>query len=86
MSAVPTDYTPIDCSLHDRLEAAATLGGKRRIVFRDPDAGSTEVLARIVDVFAKGGEEFIRIDSGALIRLDRLESVDGLRFDRPGET
>ncbi|MGH7483645.1 MAG: GNAT family N-acetyltransferase [Longimicrobiales bacterium] len=77
---MPTDYTPIACELHDRLEAAATLGGKRRIVFRDPDAGSIEVLARIVDVFAKGGEEFIRIDSGALIRLDRIESLDGLRF------
>lgn len=75
-----TDYSPIDCSLHDHLEAAATLGGKRRIVYYDEGAGSTEVLARIVDVFAKGGEEFIRLDTGALIRLDRLESVDDVRF------
>lgn len=73
-------YTPIECSLHDRLEALATLGRSCRVVYRDDKGSEREVEGRIVDLFARGGVEYIRMDSGVEIRMDRLEWVDGVRF------
>lgn len=75
-------YRPIDCSLHDRLEAAATLGRRVCLVFRTED-GAVEVIEdRIVDVFARDGEELLKTAAGRLIRLDRLQSVEGVAFTR----
>lgn len=73
-------YRPIDCALHDRLEAHATVGRVVRIVARAPNGETREIEDRVVDVFARGGEEFVRTAGGELIRLDRLESVDGVAF------
>lgn len=73
-------YRPIACALHDRLEAAATLGRPVSIVYRDAEGAPHAVEDRIVDVFARGGEEHARTATGLVIRLDRLESVDGVAF------
>lgn len=75
-----TGYHPIDCGLHDRLEAHATLGRVVRIVVRGQRGTTREFQDRLVDVFARGDEEFVRTAGGELIRLDRLESVDGVAF------
>lgn len=75
-----TPYRPIDCGLHDRLEAHATLGRVVRIIARGPHGEIHEIEDRLVDVFARGDEEFVRTAGGELIRLDRLESVDGVAF------
>ena len=75
-----TRYRPIDCGLHDRLEALATAGRVVPIVARSPGGASQAIEDRLVDVFARGGEEFVRTGGGELIRLDRLESVDGIPF------
>ena len=69
-------YVPIDCEFHDVLEAAATL---RRIVAIDhlDDEGNRRVVdARIADLFARDGAEYMRLDDGSLIRLDRIVSID----------
>lgn len=73
-------YKPIDCSLHDRLESAATLRHPVCIIYRDTDGTQRETNDRLVDVFAKDGEEFAKTADGDLIRLDRLISVDGVDF------
>lgn len=73
-------YRPIDCALHDRLEAAATLGRTVRIAFRTEGDGVEAIEDRIVDVFARDGAEFVRTAGGRVIRLDRLESVDGTLY------
>lgn len=36
-------------------------------------------MDRIVDVFTRGAEEFLRTASGREIRLDRLDSVEEAR-------
>jgi Rho-binding antiterminator len=84
--AEPDDvpYSPIACGLHDRLEALATLGRSCQILFVTPSGGAREVVDRIVDVFARDGEEFVRTSSGVEIRLDRLERVDGVDFGGGG--
>jgi Rho-binding antiterminator len=75
-----TDYQPIDCSLHDRLEALATLRQECDVVYRDVDGERRETRERIVDVFARAGEELVRLESGTEIRLDRLEAVEGVAY------
>lgn len=74
-------YTPIDCSLHDRLEAAATL--KRRVLLRY-DAGDEEVEenAEIADIHTRDGAEYLVLSSGTRVRLDRIVSLDGLPFQQ----
>lgn len=69
-------YVPIDCEFHDVLEAVATL---RRVVAIDhlDDEGNRRVVdARIADLFARDGAEYMRLDDGSLIRLDKLVSID----------
>ena len=80
-----SDYQPIACGLHDRLEALATTGGVVQIVTRSSDGARRTLEDRLVDVFARGGEEFVRTAGGKLIRLDHLESVDGVAFGRSEE-
>ena len=67
-------YQPIDCTLHDRIEAHATLHETVRIVYRDGDR-VVEIRDRIIDWFVKDGAEYMRIANGAVVRLDRVVSM-----------
>ena len=73
-------YKPIDCSLRDRLESAATLSQTIQIVYHGSDGRQHETEDHIVDVFSRESEKFIKTGQGDLIRLDRLVSVDGVNF------
>ena len=75
-----SDYTPIDCSLHDRLESLATLGPVVRIEYVDDSGAVQSTDDRIVDVYARAGVEYLRLARGLEIRLDHLETVDGIRY------
>lgn len=70
-------YVPIDCSVHDRLEALAVK--RRPCVIRytrgRSDDAVVEVRGRIVDIGADGGVEYLTTDGGVRVRLDRLRSV-----------
>jgi Rho-binding antiterminator len=78
-------YEPIACGLHDRLESLATVGRVVDLRLREEDGGSREIRDRLVDVFGRGGEEFVRTAGGEVIRLDRLEEVDGIDFRPSGD-
>jgi Rho-binding antiterminator len=70
------NYTPIDCDFHDRIESLATL--RRRVdVVHESDAGSEAVSEGIIaDLYtAPTKEEFLRMDDGTRIRLDRIVSI-----------
>ena len=54
-------YSPIDCSLHDRLESFATLRCECRIVFRKEDGTEWVMVDRIVDVFPENQQEQVRV-------------------------
>ena len=73
-----TDYQPIDCNFHDWLLAKATL--QERVAIEYSTGSGTapvKVKAIIQDVFTENKEEFVRLDTGALVRLDRLAEVAG---------
>lgn len=71
-------YTPIDCNYYDRLEALATLRQRIRIDYRN-EKGEATVLeyAMIVDLQTRNKEEFMILENGQEIRLDKLIAVDG---------
>ncbi len=70
-----TEYRPIDCGIHDQLEHVAVLRRLCRIRFQGENGGEQIALTRIVDIFARNGEEFVRLESGDEVRLDRLIEV-----------
>lgn len=72
-------YHPIDCSLHDRLEALAVTGREVRLRFSVED-GVQEISDRLADVFARSGAEYLRTAGGVEVRLDRLLEVDGVPY------
>lgn len=66
-------YRPVDCGFHDHLLALATL---RRVVTLQVTGGDEpELKGRLVDVFTRDGAEYLRLDAGAAVRLDRILTV-----------
>jgi transcriptional antiterminator Rof (Rho-off) len=65
-------YRPIACEFHDRLEAFATLRRRVRLSLAGEDAAE----GLIADIYtAADKQEFLRLDNGAEIRLDRILDV-----------
>ena len=69
------DYTPIACGIHDVLEDRATRRVPVALRWRDEGGAERAATARIRDLFARGGAEYLVTDTGEEIRLDRLVSV-----------
>jgi Rho-binding antiterminator len=69
-------YIPVSCDFHDELEAIATLRQTCRIVYRTEADTITEVEARIADVYAANQADYVKLDNGTAIRLDRVVSVN----------
>jgi Rho-binding antiterminator len=74
-----SDYEPIDCADHDRLESLATLRQIARISYRNDAGEMREVEDLIEDLYARDGVEYLRTAGGEELRLDWLESVDAKR-------
>lgn len=71
-----TDYKPISCSLHDVLESIAVLRETADIVYEDETGRQHHVKSHIRDIYSKSREEFLVLDDGTEIRLDRLRLVN----------
>jgi L-amino acid N-acyltransferase YncA/transcriptional antiterminator Rof (Rho-off) len=86
-------YHPVDCGVHDRLLAAATL--RREVTLSVLEEGGTvrETSGRIADVFPLKGVEYLRLETasdpgdagGAEVRLDRILALDGDSLPTPVE-
>lgn len=69
-------YKPIDCNFYDRLEAAATR--RKVVVIRYVgDKGPEETQGIIIDLRIADGAEWLFLDTGFSLRLDRLIAMDG---------
>ncbi len=71
-----SDYTPVSCELYDELEAIATLHRTSQIAYRNEASDKVEVESKIVDVYAKDGADYCKLEDGTLIRLDKLEAIE----------
>lgn len=69
------EYRPIDCEFHDQLEGFATLRKKVRLTLN----GAAPAEGRIDDIYTTPSkEEYLRLENGASIRLDRIMAVTPL--------
>lgn len=69
-----SDYVPIDCSVHDRFEAAATR--RETVAITWYSSGAPVVTrGRIDDIRVQDGAEYLVIGTD-LIRLDWIEGFD----------
>lgn len=71
-------YQPIDCNYYDRLEAWATMKTPCLLVFLDDEGAEQEVSGLIADLYTLNKAEYLRMDNGLTLRLDRLLSVNGV--------
>ena len=70
-----TDYEPIDCSVHDRLEHFAVRRTLLSIRFASADGTEHTRDGRIADLYARDGAEYLRLDDATEVRLDHLREV-----------
>lgn len=70
-----SDYQPVSCELYDRLELL--LSRRQRVEWRlqDMDAGERVVVGRAVDLYSRDAQEFVCLEEGTAVRLDRLLGV-----------
>ena len=69
-------YIPINCDFYDELEALATIGKKVQMVFMD-GASKVETQGTIRDLYTRESVEYMKLDTGLVIRLDKLVEIDG---------
>lgn len=69
-----TDYKPVDCSLHDTYEHHITLKTRLSISYLINDIEHT-VQSRIKEIYTREGEEFMVINEGDTVRLDKVLSI-----------
>lgn len=69
-------YQSIGCSYYDQLEAYATERTQCEIVYKDSTV-EKNAHGVIVDLYAKDGAEYLKLNDGTVIRLDHLVSVNG---------
>ena len=75
-------YQPISCDFYDVLEALAVRRIKTTVEFVDDSNTVLLENVLITDLQTRDKEEFLYLDDGQFIRLDRLLSVKG--EERPG--
>lgn len=85
MSEVPSKpvYHPIACGYYDVLEIAAMHREVVDLVYGDFEGQQHKIQGFIENIWAKDGEEFLRMRDGFTLRLDQLISVNG--NERPGQ-
>lgn len=69
-------YQPINCGYYDELEALATQGKSVLIQFYNTAGQEQELQAKIITFESRDAAEYLVLDNGVKIRLDRLISVD----------
>lgn len=78
-----TSYHAISCDYHDLLETLATVGRPAEISFRDGEGALQVRRTAIINVYSRGGAEYLVLGTGETLRLDRLIAVDGVLMGAP---
>ncbi|GGD46190.1 hypothetical protein GCM10012288_20580 [Malaciobacter pacificus] len=74
-------YKPIACQFYDELESLAVKKVKSKIVYSE-DNIQKEIEDFIVDFKTLNKEEFMILQNGLQIRLDKVLSVNGKEFKK----
>ncbi|MGA7953753.1 MAG: hypothetical protein WCA07_09565 [Gloeobacterales cyanobacterium] len=74
---VVDEYVLVSCDFHDHLEEWSTLRQTCQITYRDANNDLIEVQGLIVDIYAADKADFLKLNNGTIIRLDKIVSVNG---------
>lgn len=74
-----SNYKPISCNFHDELEALCVLKKKCEIIYSAMEADKS-ITGLIKNIITRKEGEFIEMDCGETIRLDKIVSVNGLKL------
>ena len=69
-------YQPVACSFYDVLQEAVTRRLYSKIQYYTEIHEFITVSAVIKDLYTKNGEEFIALNTGEVIRLDRIVRIN----------
>lgn len=72
-------YQPIDCDLYDELIALIMRRQRCTIQYWNEGQKST-IDDQPIDVYSQEKQEFLKLKSGIVIRLDALIAIDALHF------
>ncbi|SDL99290.1 hypothetical protein SAMN05660860_01628 [Geoalkalibacter ferrihydriticus] len=70
-------YIPISCSIHDELLAAVMAKEPCELDCLSESGTMTRICGRIVDVYSRVGAEYLQLEDGTTLRLDRLRKFNG---------
>ena len=70
-----SDYQPVACGLYDDLGLRMTRGTLCRLVVEGDDGPET-LETTIDDLYTQGDAEYVRLEDGRTVRLDRIVEVD----------
>jgi len=73
-------YTPIACGLHDELQLLVLRRRPVRLLVRDDVGALRTVEGMATDILSRAGAEWLALEDGTFLRLDRLVEVDGRPF------
>lgn len=71
-------YQPIDCNFYDELVLRVMRRMRSEIVYTDATGQQIVVQDRIDDIYTDEEAEFMRLESGSVLRLDQIEQVDDI--------
>lgn len=72
---IPNTYEPVDCDFSDELEFACIKKLQVEVKYWNAQNELHDIKGRILDLFTKDDEEFLKMSNQTLIRLDRICSV-----------
>lgn len=70
------DYKRVSCDFYDQLEIGATYGKVLLIKYKDEDNMTLLTESSIKTLETKDKEEFVILDNGLRIRLDRIITLN----------
>lgn len=75
-----TTYQPISCDFYDHIEIFAMRKTTVAIEYRDNTGAVQRLSSRILDTKVANKEEFILLENGREIRMDRLLKINEIEF------
>ena len=70
------DYRPVDCDFTDEIEFLVVNKLPVNITFFDPNGIQLNESGLITDIFAQNSEDFLKLENGRVIRLDRILTLE----------
>ncbi len=69
-------YSPVSCDFTDELEFVSVGRLAVEIVYFGESDAALKAYGEIKNIFADGGEDFLRMSGGEVIRLDKIARVN----------